>query len=358
MKKKILSLALATAMVFTLGACGSSSSSDTADTTDDTAEEVSAEAETGDESGLEASIDSVQRVAFCTFTTEGDFWYNYYTMAQDDFASDGVTMDIISANNDLDRQIEQIENCLDKGYDLIIEIAVDSGEGLQEVNQEVMDAGIPIVQFIKDSGEGYRTSFRGTDETAVGGQIVETAMDWVNEAFPDAADGSINTVIIGGNSAGSETERFEAIVDKAAEYPQLNVVDAVQWETSQNYAQGAAASEIAQFDGDVQLILAASGEMALGVRDSIISGGTLITDYSDFGIFTCDMSDDTAVSISGSVTDEDVIRGAVVVGEDSVDNILELVDTCMEILNGEDYDEFVSVDISVCTADNLADFGY
>ncbi len=356
MKKKVLSVMLAAAMVFTLGACGSASSgSDTADTADDTAE-VSAETE--DENPLEEDIDAEQRVALCTFTTEGEFWSYMWGLVQDDFEVEGITADILDANNDLDKQIAQIENCVGRGYSLIIEIAVDSGEGLQEVNQEVMDAGIPVVQFIKDSGEGYRTSFRGTDETAVGEEIVETAMDWVNETFPGAADGSVNTIIIGGNAAGSETERFEAMVNKAAEYSVLNVVDAVQWETSQNYAAGATAGEISKFDGDIQLVLVGSGEMALGMRSTIISDETMITDYSTFGIFTGDIDEDSADAIRAAANNEDVLRAGVVVGGDTVDNMTELVETCMAILNGEDYDEFVSVDLAVATAENLADFGY
>lgn len=240
---------------------------------------------------------------------------------------------------------------------MILEIAVDP-DAVADANARAMEQGVPVFQFIKDSGEGNRTSFRGTDEVAVGETLVELAMEWVNETFPDAEDGSINTIIVGGNSAGSETERYEAMVEKAEEYSQLNIVDTVRWETSQSYAQEATDNEITKFNGDIQVMIIGSGEMALGVRASILAEGSMITDYSTFGIFTCDISEETAEAIRAAANDEDVIRAAAVNGGDTVANMNELVEECMLVLTGADYEDTYTVEIAIATADNLSDFGY
>ncbi len=351
MKKKIVSIVLASAMVFTLAACGSSDDSAAESGGSAAAEATSAEAE------ATASGDYEYRVAYCTMTTEGDYWNYLYGVCEEYFAEDGAQMDLIDADMDLTRQIEQIENCMTQGYDLILELPVDE-TGLTDVNARAMEAGIPVVEFIKDSGEDGRTAFRGTDEVAVGTQIVDIAVEWADEVWPDAEDGSINTVIIGGNGAGSETERYEAMCEEAAKYPQLNILDEVRWETSQSYAQEASENEITKFNSDIQLFIVGSGEMALGVRNTIMSEGSQINDYATCGVFSCDLSAESADAIRAAANDEDVLRSCVVNGGDGDANMKGLVDLCMNILHDEDYDSFNAVDIGIATSDNLEDFGY
>lgn len=369
MKKKWLSAVLAMVMVFSITACGSSGTpaaeQGAAETTaadaktEAAAEQGTAEttADTKQKAAEETADSEAYKVAFCTMTTEGDYWGTMFDILKEQFAAEGAAMDVIDADGDVTRQIEQIENCVTQNYNLIVLLAVDP-EAVADASKRAVDAGVPVFQFIKDSGEEYRTSFRGTDETVVGTMLVECAMDWVNKTFPDAEDGSVNTILVGGNSAGSETERYEAMVAAAATHPQLNVVDAVRWETSQSYSQEATDNEITKFSGDVQLIIAASGEMALGIRSSIMAEGSMIKDYSQFGIVTCDISAETAASIAASANDEDVIRAACVNGGDTVKNMQGLVDGCMSILRGEEYQKSYVVDVAVATPDNLADFGY
>ncbi len=378
MKKRVLGIVLAASMVFTLAACGSTEEKEEKE--EEKIEEDAEKAEVDEEEGKEekaekeeekeekeeekleeteekASGDTQYKVAYCTMTTEGDYWNYLYGVCEDYFADAGAQMDLIDADMDMTRQIEQIENCVTQGYDLILELPVDE-TGLIDVNARAMDAGIPIVQFIKDSGEEGRTAFRGTDETAVGTEIVDIAMDWVNETWPDAEDGSINTVIIGGNGAGSETERYEAMCAEAEKYPQLNILDEVRWETSQSYAQDASENEITKFGGDIQLFIVGSGEMALGVRNTIMSEGSPIKDYGECGVFSCDISAESADAIRAAANDEDVLRACVVNGGDGDLNMQGLVNLCMNVLNGDEYDSFNAVEIGVATADNLDEFGY
>ncbi|MBD5463301.1 MAG: sugar ABC transporter substrate-binding protein [Lachnospiraceae bacterium] len=354
MKRKILSVMLVLGMMLSMMACGNKGEIQNA--ADE--KETSKEEDVPKEEVVDGEqVESEYKVAFLTFTTEGDYWNYMFGLLEEDFAKAGAKMDIIDADGDAVRQVEQIENCVSQGYDLILELAVDP-DAAADANKRAMEADVPVFQFIKDSGTGNRTSFRGTDETKVGSMLVDTTMEWVDEKFPDAEDGSVNVIIVGGNSAGSETERYDAMVAQASKYPKLNVVDAVRWETSQSYAQEATDNEITKFNGDVQVIIVGSGEMALGVRSSIMAEGSMITDYSNFGIFTVDISAESAESIRASANDEDVIRAACVNGGDTVINMQTMVDECMLILRGEPYEDSYAVDIAVATPDNLADFGY
>ena len=182
-------------------------------------------------------------------------------------------------------------------------------------------------------------------------------MDWVSEHWPDAEAGSVNAVIVGGNSAGSETERYEAMVAAAAEYPALNVVDTVRWETSQAAAMQATENLLTQHNGEINIFIVGSGEMALGIREAVMSEGSPIQDYTDFGVFTVDLNAQSAESIRLAVTNEDVIRTACVNGGKLAEACAEMAAQMVACIDGTNQKVYI-VEAYVATADNLEEFGY
>lgn len=345
--KRTIVLFLAAIMVFTLlaGCAGTqnsteaTTSSDGATTTENT-----------------ANVGLSKTVALLTFTAEGDFWNMYFGIIKEQLGLLGYDMEVVNADMDLSLQIEQIDNAVTQGYAGIVLLAVDPN-GVADACKRATEAGMPILAFIKNPGLDNVTAFRGADETYVGNRVVEVAMDWVSAHWPDAAPGSIKTIIVGGNSAGSETERYEAMVAKAAEYPQLNVLASVRWETSQSASMQATENLLTQYNGDINVIIVGSGEMALGVREAVMAESSPIQDYKDFGVFTVDLSAQSAESIRLSATDEDVIRMACVNGGKVVDACAELAAEMVACIDGTNEKVYV-VEAYVATADNLEEFGY
>ncbi|HHV12299.1 MAG TPA: sugar ABC transporter substrate-binding protein [Clostridiales bacterium] len=356
MKKtgRILSMALSLVMVMCMfTACSQKAgSTDTAGGT----QENGTQGNITQSAEVTEALKDAKKVALCTMTTEGDFWNFYYENIRAKLADQGAEMDIIDADMDAVRQIEQIDNCVTQGYDLIFTIAVDPN-AISDACSRAMAAGVPVFAFIKDPGEQYRTSFRGGDETKVAHTLVQITMEWIEEHFPDAAEGSINTIVIGGIGAGSETERFNATCEKLKEYPQLNIMEEVQWETSQSYAQSATENLITKYKGDINLFVVCSGEMALGVRSTVMAEGSVINDYTDFGIFTVDLNAEIAESIKNAAQGTDVIRTACVNGGNITKACEDIAKQCMDIINGN-YEKFYPVNVDIATADNMADFGF
>ncbi len=353
MKKSIfLLLALVFMMVFSVG-CGTTSNNES-----ESPDEENNASEAMEESVKEEAEDVglSKTVALVTMTAEGDFWNTYYNTIADQLSKLGYDMEVINADMDLTLQIEQIDNAVTKGYAGILLIAVDPN-GVADATKRAIDAGCPVLGFIKNPGEENITAFRGADEAYVGGRVVEITMDWVNEHWPDAEDGSINAVVIGGNSAGSETERFDAMVEVANSYPQLNVLDSLQWETSQAYAMQASENMLTQYAEDLQVIICGSGEMALGIREAVMAPGSLIQDYKDFGVFTIDLNAQSAEAIRNAVNDTDVIRSACVNGGKLVDSCAELAAQVVACIDGTNEKVYI-VEAYQATADNLEEFGY
>lgn len=366
-KSKLISLFLASVLsIGILNGCGSTSSNSSSTTTSTVASSVES-TKTSTTESVSSMADSIistvtdsttggKKIAFCTFTSEGDYWQMMFNLCKQDFEAYGDTMDLISADNDATKQIEQIENCVTQGYDLILLIAVDP-DAVADACKKAMDSGVAVFCFIKDPGEEYRTAFRGTSETVVAQTMTELASDYADAKFPDAADGSIKTIIIGGNSAGSETERYNALCEDVKADSRFDVLEAVQWETSQAYAQSSFENMITKYNADINLVLVCSGEMALGVRACVMTDGSGISDYSKFGIITCDLSQETADSIKASVDDTDVIRSAAMNGGNIKKGMQDMVDEAEAILSGNFEKEYI-VDVDKVTPDNIADYGY
>ncbi len=333
--KKILFTLLVVLLVFSLVACAGDASTE------------ASSSETEESSGY--------RAVYCTMTSEGDYWQMLENGIAEDLATKGIDFNVVSADADAVRQVEQIENAVTDGYDLILLFAVDPG-AVADACKKAIEEGVIVYAFIKDPGEEYRTSFRGTDETYVGQQIVALASEWATETL-GGADGSVNTIIVGGSGAGSETERYEAIVEAANADPQLNILEATRVETSQSASQTATENLFAKYD-TINLIIYASGEMALGGMEYIESENSPLEDFLQFGIFTSDMSEETANDMIRAETNEGVIRGTVVNGGTVRMSAEGLSTQIAKLLNGEDYAVFDKVEVGLVTYDNLSDYGY
>ncbi|MDR1905165.1 MAG: sugar ABC transporter substrate-binding protein [Treponema sp.] len=311
------------------------------------------ESQQGAKSGVPSG--KAKTVAYLTFTAEGDYWNSVYDEMRRALNKLGYEMDLINANNNLATQIEQIENSVVKGYAGIFIIPVDPS-GVADATKRAVAAGTPVLAFIKNPGPGNVTAFLGSNEAYLGELIVGTASTWAKERWP--GKNGIKVLIVGGNSTGSETERYEAMVAEATKNPQFTIVDTVRWETSQAASMQAAENVLVQYKGDINIMIVGSGEMALGCRQAVMATGSPITNYADFGIFTGDISEEVAKAIRASKTNKDVLRMAVVNGGDRVKSSAEFAQVMIDCINDTNSKTEYYVTIDIATPDNLADFGY
>jgi ABC-type sugar transport system substrate-binding protein len=293
-------------------------------------------------------------VAFCTMTAEGAYWNLLYDLTRDALKKLGYEMDLINANMNLPTQIEQIENCVTQGYAGILTIAVDP-EGIGDATRRAISRGVPVLAFIKNPGTGNYTAFRGADEKYVGETVVGIGSEWAKEHFGSE---KVRVLVVGGNSVGSETERYEGMDASAKANSQFIVVNSVRWETSQATAMQACENELTRLRGGVDIIFCGSGEMGLGVRQAVMAANSPIKNYKDFGIFTADISAESAAAIRASKEDKDVIRGAAVNGGILSEACAEMAQQMIDCINGTNKTDFYHVTAYIATPDNIAQFGF
>ncbi len=134
-----------------------------------------------------------KRVLSCTVSLEGglSIFDELLRPAVEEY---GYAYDCISCDGDAVKQIEQVENGVAQGYDLIFLYAV-TGEALSDACAHAMDAGVYVYTFLNDT-VNHDVLF--CDDPVANGRLLgEMSLQWVSETFPDAQPGSVNAAILG-----------------------------------------------------------------------------------------------------------------------------------------------------------------
>ena len=258
MKKKLV-LAMAAAMAITSCAVPAFASDDAAG---------------GGKIGISMPTQSLER------------WNRDGSYLDEQFKAAGYDVELTYSDNETDRQVNDIQNLISDGVDLLVVAAID-GEALNTVMDEAKDAGIPVISYdrlIKSDAVSYYISFDNYTVGTLQGQYVIDTLDLDN-----AGDKTYNIEFTAGDPADNNAGYFfNGAYDTLKPYLDagtLNVVsgqtdfDSVataQWDTQTalERMQNILASYYA--DGtQLDVALCSDDSTALGVTQAIES------DYAD-----------------------------------------------------------------------------
>ncbi len=221
MKKKLLSIVLATAMVaMMVSGCGSKSTETQADTSANTAAETKAEDKAADTAPAAdaASGDQLGKIYLVSKGFQHQFWQAVLQGAQEAAAEYGVEIDFQGPDteSDIAQQVNMLNNALNNNPPAIGLAALDTEACLEGISK-AQSAGIPIVGF--DSGvpgapAGAIVANASTDNYAAG----ELAAEETYKLLKDTIASATSPVRIGvmNQDATSEsiTGRGSGFVDK------------------------------------------------------------------------------------------------------------------------------------------------
>ncbi len=275
MKKKLLSMTLATAMMASvLAGCGSSSAStETAASTGETAAETT-------EAAAETSAAAGTKVGVSMPTKDLQRWNQDGSNMQSELEAAGYEVDLQYASNDVQTQVSQIENMISGGAQVLV-IAAIEGSSLGEALDMAKAADIPVIAYDRLLMNSDAVSYYATfDNYMVGtkqGEYIVDALDL------DNADGPFNMEITAGdpgdNNAGYFYNGAMDVLNPYIEEGKLVVVsgqtsfDEVAtptWatETAQSRAENILSSNYA--DGtQLDVWLCSNDSTALGVENAL-----------------------------------------------------------------------------------------
>ena len=128
--KKVIALVLALTMALFLVACGTSTSKESPVAST----EPSAEVVAGGKIGIAMPTKSLER------------WNRDGSFLEEQFKAKGYEVELVYSDNDVNKQVNDIENLIAGKVNLLVIVAVD-GESLSTVLQSAVDAKIPVISY-------------------------------------------------------------------------------------------------------------------------------------------------------------------------------------------------------------------
>ena len=272
--KKLFALVLALAMALSLVACGGSSSTAAAPANDG-ADSAAPAAATPSEGGT-------AKIGISMPTQSLERWSRDGAYLDDQFKAAGYETVLTYSDNDSGKQVNDIQNMLADGVNLLVVAAID-GEALNTVMDEAAQAGVPVIAYdrlIKNDAVSYYVSFDNYTVGTLQGKFVVDTLDLDN-----AGDKTYNLELTAGDPADNNAGYFfSGAMDVLTPYIESGVLNVVsgqkdfdtvataQWntDTALERAQNVLSSYYA--DGtQMDVWVCSNDSTALGVAQAIES---------------------------------------------------------------------------------------
>lgn len=354
MKKKVLSALLATMMVVSLTACGS-----TAATTQETAaaevteeapaeEAATTEEAAATEAGGEIKALSDLKVAFIVGTENDAFYQSVEAGITAQCEKLGIPTPTL-ADQQLDGSVctDLINNYVAAGYDAIA-LSCNDPAGTVPALQAANKEGVKIFTFdctLDDEYLDQYISFVGSDNKAGG----VTAGEYIAEHAPEGSTVGCITYA----SAQSTQDRqagFEETIQAAIDGGKnLTLIESMDADNDQSKAADIMQNWITQYGDDLSYIFVVGDPTGYGALSSIQSAGagTKIVGF-DAGQTACEYIADPAV---GKIWEAEVAQDPEGIGAGIVDKMAEYFQTGAVAGDQKDL-----IECQLVTAENVADY--
>jgi inositol transport system substrate-binding protein len=260
----------------------------------------------------------------------------------------GLNVQIEDAQNDVAKQLDQINNFIASGVDAIIVNPVDTS-ATQAMTDAAAAAGVPLVyvnrQPINLDTLPDNQAFVASQESESSRQgFIEQCNQWAA-----AGKTEVNVYVLQGElsnqAAVQRTQNYYDVIEEGLCPVTVNVIDQQTANWSRDQAQNLMTNWLstgAAFDG----VLANNDEMALGAIQAIKAAGISMDDVIVSGV---DATQDALASMQAGELDITVFQNAAAQGGGALDAAVKLA-------AGEAVDQAVFVPFELVTPANMADY--
>lgn len=186
MKKNMLSMMLSGLLVLSmLAGCGTTNDGQTT-TTDSRNASTTIENEDGT---VSVAVSLGNAADYYIGTMVG-------TAVEAAFKEAGADVQILDGADDVVNQINQIQNAITSGVDIIYIFPAGDGETYYDVLQTARAAGVKTLMSNNYAGEGGADSYVGSDEFQMGVMMAAMVSEWADANYPDAEAGGVEVLIV------------------------------------------------------------------------------------------------------------------------------------------------------------------
>ena len=356
MKRKLVSLVLATAMIT------SSMVAMPVFASDDTATEEAADEKKDDAADDTEKPDvdlSDKKVGICIYQFSDNFMTLFRTELENylielGFSKDNIT--IQDGANDQATQSNQIDAFIADGVDLLIINPVNSSSA-ESITDKVVAANIPLVYVNREPSEdeekrwednGWNVTYVGCDARQSGTMQGEIIADLGLDTIDKNGHGKVDYIMIEGDPENVDAKYRTEFSVKALEDAglEVNQLDDQVGNWDQATAQQLVANDLSQFGDDVEVVFCNNDAMALGALQSIEAAGRTVGD----DIFLVGVD---ALSEALDKVEEGKMTGTVF--NDHISQSHSAADAAVKYLAGEENEHYIGCDYVKVTTDNVAD---
>ncbi|RHR20448.1 hypothetical protein DWX43_26705 [Clostridium sp. AF19-22AC] len=178
MKKKVLSVLLAAAMVFSMAGCSSSSEEKDADTADKGKTEAEEDSDKSDSGKI--------KIGYSPYTMTNEYFSAILDGLQSKCDELGMELIYYDPQNDPTTQSKQIDDMISMGIEALVYIPYDFS-GARNVCQTLQDAGVYVVNadaVVSEDDYDVVDAIVASDNEGLG----QLSGEWVAENYPDGAN--------------------------------------------------------------------------------------------------------------------------------------------------------------------------
>ena len=193
---------------------------------------------------------------------------------EEQFKAAGYDVELTYSDNETDRQVNDIQNLISDGVNLLVIAAID-GEALNTVMDEAADAGIPVIivdRMVDVSDDSLYTAWVGSNFKLEG----QKAMAWL-DAYLEAkgrGDEEINLVDIQGTiGASAQIGRTQGFDDAVEAHDNWTTLAQQSGEFTQAKGQEVMESILKQSGDDIDVVYCENDNEAFGAIDAIEAAG-------------------------------------------------------------------------------------
>lgn len=289
--KRVVSILIALALIFSLAACGGGS------------EETS-------------EADGAIKVGYACNNFNDTFQTYIVDAAKVAAAEQGIDLDVQDGQEDVIRQQDQVKAMIEEGIQALIVIAVDTS-ATQPITDAAKEAGIPLVYVNRNPFGGAQPPedvyYIGTQEPEAGKLQVE----YLKKIMPEGGNVAILQGMLTNEAAVKRTEGNETGL--AGSNFNILTIEPANWQRDQG--MNVTENWLTAYGDELNVILANNDEMALGAAKAVQAAGR--TDVKVLGV---DATPDARKAVKDGNLDATVLQDPVGLGNGAIDIVKKAIE--------------------------------
>lgn len=266
-----------------------------------------------------------------------DIWRHKqnYELQLSQYADPRIALSICSADDDDKRQIEQIEQFIKQGIDLLI-VAPNKAATLSEIIDKAYDQQIPVILFDRKTNSDKYSAFMGADNYALGQMMGEYIAGQMHQ------QGTL-VEITGLEGSSPAMERHRGFMEAMKAFPQIQVISSELGDWTEESGERAMQQILRDHPGlDIECVFGHNDRLALGARRALTSHGK--DDVHYYGVDALPTSGGGMECVQQGILEASCIyptRG------------LQLMKLATDILEGKPYERVTNLTSTIVNRQNV-----